>query len=66
MQLGGLSALVTKWTLRALRRRAYSPPQLARLAAESGFRTCGIQTEGIGIEMRLTKRSAEGHRVDDL
>jgi len=30
-----------------------------RLAAESAFRTCDIRTEGIGMEVRLTKRGAD-------
>jgi hypothetical protein len=38
-----------------LRRRAYSPAQFERLAAESPFLTCEIQTEGIGLEVRLKK-----------
>lgn len=57
MHLGGLSAFVTRSTLRALRRRAHSPAQLSGLAAESAFWTCDIQTRGIGIEMRLTKQA---------
>ena len=55
MELGRLSAFTTKATLEMLRRRAYSPAQFERLAAESPFRTCEIQTEGIGLEVRLTK-----------
>lgn len=34
---------------------ADSRAQFERLASESAFRTCGIQTEGIGIEVRLKK-----------
>ena len=58
MQLGRLNAFMTKSTLRVLRRRAYSRAQFERLAAASAFRTCDIQTEGIGLEVRLTKRGA--------
>jgi hypothetical protein len=38
-----------------LGRRAYSPAQFERLAAESAFRTCDIQREGISMEVRLKK-----------
>ena len=39
-----------------LRLRAYSPARFRRLAAESAFRTCDIQTAGIGMDVRLKKR----------
>ena len=57
MELGRLNSFVTKTTLEMLRRRAYSQAQFERLAAESNFQTCEIQTEGIGIEVRLRKRA---------
>jgi ubiquinone/menaquinone biosynthesis C-methylase UbiE len=56
MELGWLSTLTTKATLEMLRRRAYSPAQFERLAAESPFQGCEINTQGIGLEVRLTKR----------
>ena len=59
MELGGLNAFIPRLTLRMLRRRAYSPAQFRRLAAESAFRACDIQTEGIGMEVRLTKQIAD-------
>jgi ubiquinone/menaquinone biosynthesis C-methylase UbiE len=55
MRLGRLNALMTKGALTMLRRRAYSPAQLERLAADSAFRTCDLRTEGVGMEVRLTK-----------
>jgi ubiquinone/menaquinone biosynthesis C-methylase UbiE len=55
MALGRLSAFMTRFTLRMLRRRAYTAAQFERLVAESDFRTCTIQTDGIGIEVRLRK-----------
>jgi ubiquinone/menaquinone biosynthesis C-methylase UbiE len=55
MQLGRLTSFTTKATLESLRRRAYSPAQFERLVAESPFRTCQIRTEGIGLDIRLTK-----------
>jgi hypothetical protein len=42
--------------LAALRCRAYSRAQFERLVAESAFRICDIQREGIGMEVRLKKR----------
>jgi len=56
MKLGWFSSFTTKATLESLRRRAYTPRQFERLVAESAFRTCTIQTEGIGLEVRLTKQ----------
>jgi hypothetical protein len=38
-----------------LRSRAYSANQLERLVAESGFRSCEIKADGIGLEVRLKK-----------
>jgi ubiquinone/menaquinone biosynthesis C-methylase UbiE len=58
MELGALSAFMTKWTLVMLRRRAYSPTQFERLVAESAFRTCTIRAQGLGMEVRLTKLGA--------
>ena len=58
MKLGRLNTFTTKATLEMLKRRAYSPEQFERLAAESPFRTCEISTGGIGLEVRLTKARA--------
>ena len=58
MDLGRLSAFMTKATLERLRNRAYSPAQFESLAADSPFHSCEITTEGIGLEVRLTKRTA--------
>jgi hypothetical protein len=49
---------MTKGTLEMLGRRAYSPAQFKRLAAQSLFQTCDIVTEGIGFEVRLQKPGA--------
>jgi ubiquinone/menaquinone biosynthesis C-methylase UbiE len=59
MQLGPFSAFTTKATLEMLRRRAYSTAVFERLASESPFLTCDVKTEGIGLEVRLTKRHAD-------
>ena len=57
MRLGAVATFTTKATLEMLRRRAYAPAALARLAAESPFGAGEIETEGIGFEIRLTKES---------
>jgi ubiquinone/menaquinone biosynthesis C-methylase UbiE len=63
MRLGWWSTFSTKATLEMLRRRAYSPARFERLAAASPFMTCEISTEGIGLEVRLTKQgsNSNGH-----
>jgi ubiquinone/menaquinone biosynthesis C-methylase UbiE len=63
MHLGRVSSFTTKGTLEMLKRRAYSAAKFQQLAAESPFKTCTITTEGIGLEVRLTKQggSTDGH-----
>lgn len=58
MGLGPVASVMTKMPLMGLRRRAYSPAEFHRLAAESAFGSCHIGTEGIGMEIRLTKPPA--------
>lgn len=58
MGVGRLSAAMTKLILGGLRRRAYSPSQFRQLVADSSFRTCEISTEGIGLEVRMSKPTA--------
>ncbi len=58
MGVSRLNGFMTKWALVMLRRRAYSRAQFQRLAADSPFPTCDIQTEGVGIEVRLKKQTA--------
>ena len=53
MELSRLNALLTKTALTMLRLRAYSRAEFERLAAQSAFRTCDIQSEGIGMVVRL-------------
>ena len=57
MDLGPLSSFMTRATLEMLRRRAYTPARFASLVAASPFRTCQIETEGIGLEVRLKKET---------
>ena len=57
MHLGRLNSFTTKATLEMLRRRAYAPSLFERLARTSPFQTCDITTDGIGLEVRLTKEA---------
>jgi ubiquinone/menaquinone biosynthesis C-methylase UbiE len=57
MKLGRLNAFMTRQALLGLRRRAYTKEQFARLATASAFGGCEITTDGIGMEVRLRKRS---------
>ena len=56
MQLSPVNTFMTGWTLRTLRRRAYTKEQFERLATASAFGGGEIETSGIGIEVRLKKR----------
>jgi ubiquinone/menaquinone biosynthesis C-methylase UbiE len=58
MELGGLNAFTTRFTLRQLRRRAYSETELRGLISESAFATGAISSGGISLEVRLTKAPA--------
>ncbi|HEX5503718.1 MAG TPA: class I SAM-dependent methyltransferase [Thermomicrobiales bacterium] len=58
MRLGPVNAFMTRQSLVSLRRRAYTREQFARLAAESAFRGGDIRAEGLGLDVRLTKRGA--------
>lgn len=53
----GVNAVFTKVALSALRHRAYTVAGFEQLVAETPFRTADIRADGIGIEVRLTKRS---------
>lgn len=55
MEVGRLSALMTRATLEMLRNRAYAPSQFEQLAAESPFHSCEVAVSGIGLEVKLTK-----------
>jgi ubiquinone/menaquinone biosynthesis C-methylase UbiE len=56
MRLSRFNALMTRSTLELLRRRAYTRAGFAKVAAASAFGGSDIRTDGIGIEIRLTKR----------
>jgi ubiquinone/menaquinone biosynthesis C-methylase UbiE len=55
MKLSPLNAFATRRTLAVLRLRASSRERFERLAAASAFGTCTIHTDGINMEVRLTK-----------
>ena len=62
MGLDWLNTFTTMATLEMLKRHAYSPRQFERLAEDSPFETCQISTDGIGLEVRLTKPGkSDGH-----
>jgi ubiquinone/menaquinone biosynthesis C-methylase UbiE len=57
MELGGISALMTKLALvTLLRRRAYTVERLRWLVQESAFHGGEITTDGITVRARLTKQ----------
>jgi ubiquinone/menaquinone biosynthesis C-methylase UbiE len=58
MGLNRVNAVMTRRILATLRLRAASAAQFERLAVESAFRACATSTEGITLEVRLTKRKA--------
>ncbi len=58
MELGRLTAFMTKAILEGLQRRAYSRDRFERLAAASRFEAREIRTEGMTLEVRLTKSAA--------
>jgi ubiquinone/menaquinone biosynthesis C-methylase UbiE len=56
MRLTPLNALVTRFTLGWLRRRAHPAAEFRRLAAASAFGGCQVGISGIGVEVRLPRR----------
>jgi ubiquinone/menaquinone biosynthesis C-methylase UbiE len=58
--LSAVNGFITRRALAGLRNRAYSAVQFERVVAESRFKSCTVQVEGIGIEVRLRKRAAAG------
>jgi hypothetical protein len=55
MGLDRVNPFLTKWILKQLRKRAYSPEQFRQMAARASFKTCAIREEQIGLEVSLTK-----------
>jgi ubiquinone/menaquinone biosynthesis C-methylase UbiE len=55
MQLSRIDALLTRTTLSALRKRAYSKLEFERVAQATPFGRCDIREEPLGFEVTLTK-----------
>ncbi|MGW5365600.1 class I SAM-dependent methyltransferase [Actinopolymorpha pittospori] len=55
MKLTHVNAFMTKSALTMLRLRAATNAQFERLAAQSRFRTCKVRSEGILMDVRMTK-----------
>jgi ubiquinone/menaquinone biosynthesis C-methylase UbiE len=55
MGLGWLNSLLTRWILRWLRKRAYSPDDFRRMVGQTPFGTCQIDCDRIGMQVTLPK-----------
>jgi hypothetical protein len=55
MGLGWWNSLVTRWILRWLRKRAYSPGDFRQMAGDTPFGTCEIKCNQVGMEVLLCK-----------
>src|SRR5262245_9539045 len=55
MHLGRIDALLTRTTLSALRRRAFSRQDLERMAQATPFGRCDIVEQALGFEVTLVK-----------
>jgi ubiquinone/menaquinone biosynthesis C-methylase UbiE len=55
MGLGWFNALMTRWILHWLRKRAYSQDDFRRMAGQTPFGTCEINCDGIGLQVSLRK-----------
>ena len=54
MRLSTINSLVTRWAFQFwLLRRAYTRADLEKIVAQSRFKTCEIETDGAGFELRL-------------
>jgi ubiquinone/menaquinone biosynthesis C-methylase UbiE len=54
-KVGAVSGFITKQILAWLRSRAYSAGHFESLVAECNFRTCEIKSDGIGLEVWLSR-----------
>jgi ubiquinone/menaquinone biosynthesis C-methylase UbiE len=55
MNVGVVAGFTVRRTLAWLRHRAFTPAQFEALAAESAFGGCSVTTDGVGLEVRLTR-----------
>ena len=63
MGAGRISGFVVRRTLAGLRLRAASREQFEELAAASAFGSCTVRTDGITMEVRLTKPAEGGEQA---
>jgi ubiquinone/menaquinone biosynthesis C-methylase UbiE len=55
MNLGGIDAFITRVTLSALRKRAYSRQDVERMLEATPFERCDIREESLGFEIELVR-----------
>src|SRR5258708_11072664 len=56
MKLNLVNSLMTRWTFRqVLLKNAYTRTEIEALVAQTHFKRCDVQTDLIGMEIRLTK-----------
>ncbi|WP_410587371.1 class I SAM-dependent methyltransferase [Amycolatopsis sp. lyj-23] len=55
MNVGVVAGFTVRQTLGWLRRRAFTAAQFETLAADSAFGGCSVTTDGLGLEVRLTR-----------
>jgi ubiquinone/menaquinone biosynthesis C-methylase UbiE len=55
MRLGPINAFLTRTTLSALRRRAYSRLDIERMVQATLFGHCDVREQALGFELRLAK-----------
>ncbi|MEV7044517.1 class I SAM-dependent methyltransferase [Amycolatopsis sp. NPDC051061] len=55
MNVGAVSGFTVRQTLGWLRRRAFTREQFEAMAAESAFGGCSVTTDGVGLEVRLSR-----------
>jgi ubiquinone/menaquinone biosynthesis C-methylase UbiE len=56
MEIRPVDAFLTRVALAGLRLRAYSPARFRAAAAASAFRACEIRTDGLALDVHLTRR----------
>ena len=55
MKLGWLNSLISRLILQWLRLRAHSKETFRQMAAQTPFKTCGVEEESMGMEITLKK-----------
>jgi hypothetical protein len=63
MGLGRINSVLTKWIFKhSLLKRAYFQDDFKRMASETPFATCEIKTDSIGMEVSLSKMTAQDRK----